>query len=217
MLLPPISTSVHLVLSIVFLSGCATTLPQHPVTSEWPGEGHSAHTGLAFGRFLPDENAPGFVGMSTRNLAEIELRNEVTGDRYHHSLHKSGRFYWELPGGHYEITQIWMGFRSLTFETDSGPRFHVVPGKIIYLGTLAFHSPLGGQMGGLDILNDYLIENQHLYARYQAFMTNEPPLEGLMYVLPPKEMGETSLDIIVKNNLMKPFLLDTITPLTARN
>ncbi|HNP30218.1 MAG TPA: retropepsin-like aspartic protease, partial [Nitrospirales bacterium] len=95
------------------------------------------------------------------------------------------------------------------------PRFHVVPGKIIYLGTLALRSPSDSQIGSLDILNDYLIEKQHLYARYQTVATNEPPLEGLMYVLPPNETGGMFLDIIVNNHLLKPFLIDTGATLTV--
>lgn len=155
--------------------------------------------------------------MSTLSLGEIELRNEVTGEYFHHSLDKSGRFYWKLPDGRYEITQIWMGFRSLNFEKDHGIRFHVVPGKILYLGTLAFRLPTDDQIGGLDIFNDYSVEKHHLYTRYQTFATNEAPLERLMYVLPPKEMGRMTVDIIVKNNLLKPFFLNTGTTPTSRN
>lgn len=199
-----ISSSIRLLVLLALLCSCATTLPQHAPKNWHPGDGLSSNGGLAYGRFQ--------LGMSH---AEIELRNEGTGEHFQHSVDQSGRFYWELPGGRYQLIKIWMGFRSIVFEGDHAIRFHVKPGKIIYLGTLAFRSPTSDQIGGLDIFNDYIIENHRLYSRYPNIETGEPPLQGLMYVLPPKETGGMFLDTIVNNQVMKPFLVDTGSALTV--
>ncbi len=219
----PISATVPFLLSAALSFGCTTTLPQHLPTPGAPEEGLSPSSGLAYGRFKIDIGTARPVGLRpSTNHAHILWRNEVTGERFSHPLHHSGSFFWNLPGGRYEITDIWMGFNNLSFVKGNSIRFRVVPGRAVYLGTLSYRPQVVDQHGALDILDEFETEQRQLKQRYPTFSKKAPPLKGLMFILPPEEWGSKFLDIILNNQVLEPFLLDTgathtvITTRTAR-
>ena len=203
-----VALTAYGLLLLSVLTGCGTPRSDLGVQTQ---EGGSEQSGSVFGRI---QNEAGALGRRTSiGIVRIEYRSEWTGEGSSQATAEDGTFLWNLPGGRYEITGLRMGSRSLNFSEGHGIRFRVVSGKTVYLGSLTFLPPASHRHGGLDILDEYAMETLQLTEQYPV-LEKKPPLKGLMFKLPAGEHGRLFVDVVINDQVLVPFLLDTGASLT---
>lgn len=190
-------------LSLFLMSGCTT---QRTDPGAQSAEGGLGTSGAVFGRVQHEAGALG--RRMVIGTVHINFRNEWTGEEASQATAEDGTFLWNLPSGRYEITRLRMGTGSLGFSEGYGIRFRVVGGKTVYLGSLTFLPPASHRYGGLDILDEYVMETRELMEQHPV-LVKKPPLKGLMFRLPPGENNTMFVDAIINNQVLVPFLLDT--------
>ncbi len=172
-------------------------------------QGIPRDSGLAFGRIRVEGWRKGALGDPPTN---VEFRNEFTQKRVTYTLEENGEFFLLLPAGRYGITSLRSGFQQVGPSKNSAPMsFIIPPGSPVYLGTLSIRLPSGGAAasGEVAVLDEFESAVQRLGLRYPALGLHRPPVKGLMFALPGKEMSTIVVDAILNGKLAVPLLLDT--------
>ncbi len=196
------------------ISGCSSTFTIPSVKETSLSQGIPRDSGLAFGRIHVEGWRKGVLGEPATN---VEFRNEVTQQRITHTLEKNGEFFLILPAGRYGITNLWSGFQQVGPSKDTAPMsFIIPPGSPVYLGTLSIRLPSGGSAayGDVAVLDEFESATQRLKARYPSLGMNRPPVKGLMFALPARDMAAIVVDAVLNGKLAVPLLLDTGASLT---
>ncbi len=191
------------------ISGCSSTSVVPPVEEAPLSQGIPRDSGLAFGRIHVEGWRKGVLGDPATN---VEFRNELTQKRVTHTLEKDGEFFLFLPAGRYGITSLRSGFQQVGPSKNSAPMsFIIPPGSPVYLGTLSIRLPSGGTAasGQAAVLDEFESAVQRLGLRYPTLGMHRPPVKGLMFALPIKEMSTIVVDAILNGKLAVPLLLDT--------
>jgi hypothetical protein len=139
-----------------------------------------ADTGLAFGQVRVEGWRRPILGEPKTN---VEFRNHITGQDFRHTVEKSGDFFLVLPTGHYTVTSVWSGFEQvMPHKGDQTLRFTILPGSIMYLGTLVIRLPSTQTAfaAGIWILNEFDTAVPKLKSRYPFLLSSRLAEEGLM-------------------------------------
>ena len=170
---------------LVLGTACQQPVPVNHVTEQLLKNGMPPTFGLAYGRI----RVYGWKRTMRRDaVTRVEFRDRATDRVFAYELEPNGEFYWAIPAGSYEISDIWSGFERVSqTEKNKGIHFYVPSDTPVYLGELLIRIPSGPRAGSVDLLDDFDNATGRLHRRDMAASMARPPEKHLFFSpLPPR-------------------------------